>query len=62
MSFALKDKRKIQNLRKSLQIISQQSPEIKLHFCRDHLRFFTEMDSGITAYMFDLQAAYFTKF
>lgn len=37
MSFQLKDKKKIVNLRKCLQIISQNAPIIKAHFAKDHV-------------------------
>ena len=40
MSFQLKDKKKIANLRKTLQIITQQSPILKAHIAKDHVSTF----------------------
>jgi hypothetical protein len=48
-------------LRKSLQTISQHSPKIRIHFAKDHIRFFTEADE-VTVNMLDLTASYFSKF
>jgi hypothetical protein len=48
-------------LRKSLQIISQTTPHIKIHFSLTHIRFFTEVDEK-TAYLLDFMASYFSKF
>lgn len=61
MSFQIKDKRKIQLLRKCVSILTQDSEELSMHFTKTDIRFFTQQED-CTTYMCDFSAPWFSKF
>ena len=61
MSFQIKDKRKIQLLRKCVTILTQDSEELSMHFTKTDIRFFTQQED-CTTYMCDFGASWFSKF
>ena len=61
MSFQIKDKKKIQLLRKCVSILTQDSEELSMHFTKTDIRFFTQQED-CTTYMCDFSAPWFSKF
>lgn len=61
MSYTIKDKKKIQLLRKCVVILTQESEELSMHLTRTEIRLFTQQKDG-TIYMCDFAASWFSKF